>query len=238
MVIKQIISFFLHYATTLAYSLGVRSNKFSQNLLPPSPREKKLMDELTETPSKLFNNILAILLLATIMFKLMQRSTRVISTKSKKKKPHAVSSLQARYLVVFWLIRCADWLQGPYFYELYASKVSSSFVLGNLFVTGFASAALFGPLAGRIADTCGRKKATIAFCVLYILGAASTKSSILTILFLGRIVSGVGTSLMFTAPESWLVAESQQGGIDPDGSYLEETFGLVRITCINIGMNA
>jgi hypothetical protein len=31
---------------------------------------------------------------------------------------------------------------------------------------------------------------------------------------------------MFTAPESWLVAESKQHDKDPDGTYLEETFGL------------
>ena len=97
-------------------------------------------------------------------------------------------------------------------------------------MTGFASAALFGPLAGRISDSFGRKKATLAFCVLYSLGAASTKSSSLYILFLGRVLSGIGTSLMFTAPESWLVAESKQHEHDPGGSHLEETFGLVRTT--------
>ena len=97
-------------------------------------------------------------------------------------------------------------------------------------MTGFASAALFGPMAGRISDTFGRKRATLAFCVLYSLGAASTKSSFLSILFLGRVLSGIGTSLMFTAPESWLVAESKQHDKDPDGTYLEETFGLVRST--------
>eukprot|EP00954_Amorphochlora_amoebiformis_P011252 880559-Amorphochlora_amoeboformis.AAC.1 len=33
-----------------------------------------------------------------------------------------VRSLQRRFLSVFWMMRMADWLQGPYFFEVYASK--------------------------------------------------------------------------------------------------------------------
>jgi MFS family permease len=127
---------------------------------------------------------------------------------------------------VFWILRGADWLQGPYFYELYTSKVPASFI-SLLFVAGFASAALFGPFVGRAADQYGRKKATLAYCILYAMGAASTKCSGLGILVFGRVLSGVGTSIMFCAPESWLVAEFQKSKDDPNGSFLGETFGLV-----------
>ena len=37
--------------------------------------------------------------------------------------PAAMRSLHWRFLIVFWLLRMADWLQGPYFYEVYASKI-------------------------------------------------------------------------------------------------------------------
>jgi len=186
------------------------------------------LEQLISTPSGLFNTILVALVLATATFKMLERSTtnRVIQSTPTTKKPCSVKSLQIRFLIVFWLLRCADWLQGPYFYELYASKVSVSFI-SKLFVAGFASAALFGPLVGRASDQFGRKKGTLAFCILFALGAASTKSSVLAVLFLGRILSGIGTSLMFSAPEAWLVAESQQSKDDPGGSYLGETFGLV-----------
>jgi MFS transporter, MFS domain-containing protein family, molybdate-anion transporter len=132
-------------------------------------------------------------------------------------------------LSVFWLLRCSDWLQGPYFYEVYASKVvngvsASLSLVSRLFLTGFASTALFGPMVGRAADQYGRKKATLAFTVLYALGALSTKSMALRLLLLGRVASGIGTSLLFSAPESWLVAEAQNSGDDPDGTYLGETF--------------
>jgi hypothetical protein len=146
-------------------------------------------------------------------------------------KPASIKALQRRFLAVFWLLRCSDWLQGPYFYEVYASKVingaqASMSLVSKLFLTGFASTALFGPSIGRAADAYGRKKATLAFSLIYALGALSTKSVTLQVLFLGRILSGIGTSLLFSAPESWLVGEAQRSGDDPDGKYLGETFGL------------
>lgn len=193
--------------------------------------------ELTSTPSGLFNTALIALALTTATFKILQRSTDISQGKQKtKEKPASVKSLQIRFLIVFWLLRCADWLQGPYFYEVYASKVfngaqASLGLISKLFLTGFASTALFGPIVGRLSDQYGRKKGTIAFTLLYALGAASTKSPVLAVLFAGRLMSGIGTSLLFSAPEAWLVGESQQSNDDPDGTYLGETFGMVRILC-------
>ena len=102
--------------------------------------------------------------------------------------------------------------------------------VSRLFLTGFASTALFGPLVGRLCDSYGRKAGTLAFALLYSLGASSTKSNILGVLLLGRVLGGIGTSLLFSAPEAWLVGEAQREGVE---SSLGETFGLVRIyACI------
>jgi hypothetical protein len=197
---------------------------------------------VTRNPSSLFNSALVSLALTTAVIKVIQKSsqqTTVASTSDPENttiisKPKSITSLQMRYLSVFWLIRCADWLQGPYFYEVYASKVfggmqASMGLVSKLFLTGFASTALFGPLVGSAADTYGRKRGTLAFCLIYAIGAASTKSPLLSILLLGRVFSGIGTSLLFSAPESWLVGESQKSGDDPEGKYLGETFGMVRV---------
>lgn len=197
---------------------------------------------VTRNPSSLFNTALVSLALTTAVIKVIQKSsqqtTAAASTSDPENttiisKPKSITSLQMRYLSVFWLIRCADWLQGPYFYEVYASKVfggmqASMGLVSKLFLTGFASTALFGPLVGSAADTYGRKRGTLAFCLIYAIGAASTKSPLLSILLLGRVFSGIGTSLLFSAPESWLVGESQKSGDDPEGKYLGETFGMVR----------
>ena len=189
------------------------------------------------TPVRLFNTCLLAVALLTTTFKVLQA---VDSKKNEseevaaaaKQKPESVKSLQRRFLSVFWLLRCADWLQGPYFYEVYASKVfggapASMSMISRLFLTGFASTALFGPAVGRAIDSYGRKKGTLAFSILYAVGALSTKSPLLAVLLFGRVMSGIGTSLLFSAPESWLVGEAQKSGDDPDGEYLGETFGLV-----------
>jgi MFS family permease len=123
----------------------------------------------------------------------------------------------------------ADWLQGPYFYQVYASKTFGA-ATGNamtwvsrLFLTGFASTALFGPLVGRLCDTYGRKAGTLVFSLLYSLGAMSTKSNVLGVLLAGRVMGGIGTSLLFSAPEAWLVGDAARTGVE---SSLGETFGL------------
>ncbi len=189
------------------------------------------------SPAAFFNSSLITLAILTAAFKVYQRaSASSDKSGSVPTKPKSVKELQIKFLAVFWLLRCADWLQGPYFYEVYASKIfngvpASLALVSKLFLTGFASTALFGPSVGRALDTYGRKKGTLAFAAIYALGAFSTKSPLLQVLFLGRVMSGIGTSLLFSAPESWLVGEAQESGDDPDGSWLGETFGLVSSHC-------
>ena len=96
--------------------------------------------------------------------------------------------------------------------------------VSRLFLAGFASTAFFGPLVGRLCDSYGRKAGTLAFSIIYSLGAYSTKSDSLPLLLRGRVFGGIGTSLLFSAPEAWLVGEANREGVE--GS-LGETFGLV-----------
>lgn len=189
---------------------------------------------MTSNPTNLFNTNLIILALTTAFIRIISRVSDSTNADAKQKaaekdvKPAHIKSLQIRFLAVFWLLRCADWLQGPYFYEVYSSKVfdgipASLAVVSKLFLTGFASTAFFGPFVGKLSDAKGRKRGTLVFALLYSLGAASTKSNILYVLLLGRVMSGIGTSLLFSAPEAWLVGEATKGD---GGKYLGETFGL------------
>ena len=139
----------------------------------------------------------------------------------------AAAGVRRRFLPVFWLLRMADWLQGPYFYEVYSSKVfggkaASMDLVSQLFLAGFLSTALFGPYVGRLADKRGRKLGTLAFAVLYGAAALTTKSSLLWVLFAGRVLSGVGTSLLFSAPEAWLVGDATKNDC---GASLGGVFG-------------
>jgi len=215
------------------------STALSMSLLSVRGGASSLITSLVSTPTSLFHTCLGGLAISTAILKFFLRvppaESQTVSTSSKMvkaDKPKSISSLQLRFLAVFWLLRCADWLQGPYFYEVYASKVfggqsASLTLISQLFLTGFASTALLGPFVGRATDTYGRKKGTLAFALLYSLGAASTKSPLLGMLLAGRVLSGIGTSLLFSAPESWLVGEAlNQTKYEKGGDYLGETFGL------------
>jgi len=130
---------------------------------------------------------------------------------------------------LFTMYIYVDWLQGPYFYEVYSTKVFNGVpatldLVSKLFLVGFASTGIFGPWIGRFVDTIGRKAGTLAFAVLYAIGALSTRSNVLGVLLLGRLAGGLGTSLLFSAPEAWLVGEHQKNKFD--GKWLGETFGL------------
>lgn len=195
-----------------------------------SIRGGSVLAQAASNPTSLFNANLIALALTTAFIKISDKLTSKDNGNDEASpKPVAVKSLQIRFLSVFWLLRCADWLQGPYFYDVYSSKVfngvpASLATVSRLFLTGFASTALFGPIVGRLSDSKGRKRGTLAFALLYSLGAASTKSNILGVLLLGRLFSGIGTSLLFSAPEAWLVGEATSS--EEGGKYLGETFGM------------
>jgi hypothetical protein len=185
------------------------------------------------TPTNFFNALFIALGGFIMLFKLIDRhliskDEGTSSGSSKDAKPEAMKSLQLRFLGVFWLLRMADWLQGPYFYQVYSEKIingapATMDTVSKLFLAGFASTGLFGPYIGSLVDKIGRKTGTIAFCIAYIFGAVSTTSSLLPILFLGRFFNGFGTSLLFSAPEAWLVGEHIKEKQDP--KWLGQTFG-------------
>jgi len=214
-------------STAMEMSLALRGGSVISNA----------MTSINSSPSNFFNANLIGLGLLTVMIRIAERlgvnssEAAQKESSSTNRKPASVKSLQIRFLLVFWLLRCADWLQGPYFYEVYSSKVFNGLpatlaTVSKLFLTGFASTALFGPLVGKTSDTKGRKRGTLVFALLYSLGAASTKSNVLSVLLLGRVMSGIGTSLLFSAPESWLVGEAMKDKEGDGGKYLGETFGM------------
>ena len=184
-------------------------------------------NHLVSNPSNLFNGLLVLLLSGTAIIKSIEKFGSTATT-TKDDKPAEVKDLQTRFLTVFWLLRMADWLQGPYFYEVYSSKIINGLqvtpdLVSKLFLVGFASTGILGPWVGSFVDNFGRKAGTLAFVLLYSLGALSTASNNLWVLLAGRFASGVGTSLLHSAPEAWLVGDYMKKGFS--GSWLGQTFG-------------
>ncbi|KAJ6807465.1 molybdate-anion transporter-like [Iris pallida] len=134
----------------------------------------------------------------------------------------AFTSFKNNYLVVYSLMMAGDWLQGPYVYFLYSSYGFDKGDIGRLFIAGFGSSMLFGTVVGSLADKQGRKRACVTYCITYILSCITKHSPQYKVLMLGRILGGVATSLLFSAFESWLVAEHNKRGFEPQ--WLSLTF--------------
>jgi hypothetical protein len=62
----------------------------------------------------------------------------------------------------------------------------------------------------------GRKRACITYCITYILSCITKHSPQYRILMIGRVLGGIATSLLFSAFESWLVAEHNKVAAHPD----------------------
>ncbi|KAI8540513.1 hypothetical protein RHMOL_Rhmol09G0269200 [Rhododendron molle] len=132
------------------------------------------------------------------------------------------NSFKNNYLLVYSLMMAGDWLQGPYVYFLYSQYGFSKGEIGQLFIAGFGSSMLFGTIVGSLADKQGRRRACVTYCITYILSCITKHSPQYKVLMLGRILGGIATSLLFSAFESWLVAEHFKRGFDQQ--WLSLTF--------------
>ena len=131
-------------------------------------------------------------------------------------------NFQLNYLFVFTVAMFSDWLQGPYVYELYVSYGFNQQEIAELFVCGFGSSMIVGTFVGGLADKYGRRVMCILYCICYILACFTKLVPEYWTLMLGRFLSGISTSLLFSVFESWMVCEHNKQGYD--SSKLGETF--------------
>ena len=143
-----------------------------------------------------------------------------------KREASAVTSrfttFQNNYILIYLLAMFSDWLQGPYVYQLYVSYGFDQQAIAELFVCGFGSSMVVGTFVGGIADKFGRKNACILYSITYILACFTKTVPEYWTLMLGRFLSGVSTSLLFSVFESWMVCEHQKQGFD--SALLGSTF--------------
>lgn len=152
----------------------------------------------------------------------ISRSNAKGATASSTEKNARFTAFQTNYLIVFVLAMFSDWLQGPYVYELYVSYGFNQQEIAELFVCGFASSMIVGTFVGGLADKLGRKGMCIIYCACYIAACCTKMVPDYWTLMLGRFLSGVSTSLLFSVFESWMVCEHFKQGFD--ASLLSDTF--------------
>ena len=115
------------------------------------------------------------------------------------------NTLLMKYLVVYLLAVCSDWVKGAYVYTLYVEYGFSQTDISSLFITTFGSAMIFGTAVGGLADSHGRKKLAIWFTIIHALSCATKHFNDYRALLLGSLLDGVAASLLFTVFDSWLV---------------------------------
>ncbi|KAH8809242.1 hypothetical protein F5884DRAFT_677486 [Xylogone sp. PMI_703] len=143
-----------------------------------------------------------------------------------------LEKLKWMFLPVYACVVGADWLQGPYIYTIYKdTKSLSESTVAYLFTTGFLSAALSALCTGTFSTTTHRHQrlACQVFCIIYALSCLSLLSSSLAVLFTGRVLGGIASTLMFSVFESWMIMEYHRLGLGEEGEEkrLNEIFGLM-----------
>jgi MFS family permease len=107
-------------------------------------------------------------------------------------------------------------------YQLYVSYGFTQQQIAELFVCGFGSSMVVGTFVGGLADKLGRKGMCIVYCLCYIAACLTKLVPEYWTLMLGRFLSGIATSLLFSVFESWMVCEHAKSGFEP--SLLGQTF--------------
>ena len=141
----------------------------------------------------------------------------------------AFASFQTKWLVVYLLAMLSDWLQGAHTHALYSSYGLADSDIRKIFVVGFGSSMVAGTFAGALSDKYGRKRMCVAFALLYILSALTKLVPSFFVLALGRVFSGIATSLLYSVFEAWMVSEHNKRGFAPE--LLSSTFS--RATTFN-----
>lgn len=150
------------------------------------------------------------------------KSSGLNSPTTSKQSLKPFKSFQYNYLIAFLLAMFADWLQGPYVYELYVSYGFDQAAIAELFVCGFGSSMIVGTFIGGLADKYGRKLMCMMYSVSYVIACITKLFPNYWALMLGRFLSGISTSLLFSVFESWMVCEHRKQG--HDDALLGETF--------------
>ncbi|OQS04506.1 Major Facilitator Superfamily (MFS) [Thraustotheca clavata] len=136
-------------------------------------------------------------------------------------KPLGFKKFQKQYVIVFWLVMFADWLQGPNMYTLYKSYGMD---VGKLFMIGFLSSALSSCFVGQLVEKWGPKQACLIYCLLEVMINSMEHFPNFKLLVLSRILGGISTALLSLSFESWMINEHRRRQFPEE--LLGSTFAL------------
>ncbi|CAN8101844.1 unnamed protein product [Discula destructiva] len=147
---------------------------------------------------------------------------------------YELCSFRRNFLAIYLLAMTPETLAGPYLWSLLRDdKGLPEAVVVALFATAYTSAAVSALVVGFLADRYGRRKACLVQCVFHATGCATVVfggGECLPVLFVGRVLAGVGLTLLWTVFESWMVTEWNARGLEnKDGGSMSEMFGMMTL---------
>ncbi|KAH7025675.1 major facilitator superfamily transporter [Microdochium trichocladiopsis] len=145
-----------------------------------------------------------------------------------------VRTFQLNFFIPYALAVAADWLQGPHIYAIYKyEKDIPEQTVAMLYATGFVSGGISASFAGSLADRYGRKQACLLYCCLYVVTCMTMLSDNLAVLFFGRLCGGVGTTLLFSVFEAWVISDYHNKCLELSGLKLGSVFpAMTTISCV------
>ncbi|KAI1260600.1 MFS general substrate transporter [Xylariaceae sp. FL1019] len=141
---------------------------------------------------------------------------------------------KSTFLWVYLLVMGAEWLQGPFTYTLFRhEKALTESTVALFYIITYTGAALSSLFTGYLTDRFGRRRACLCFCFIHALAAVTVYSDQLSILALGRVLAGIGITLLWTAFESWMIAEYNERGLEESELTLGAMFaGMTTANCL------
>ncbi|KAI1124734.1 hypothetical protein F5Y10DRAFT_23218 [Nemania abortiva] len=137
---------------------------------------------------------------------------------------------EARWYKAYSLAVAADWLQGPYLFSLYKDEYNlDAGRVVSLYMTDVITTAISAYFIGILADKHGRKLCCMVYCVLYAMSCFLTIVPVTPLLFLGRILGGISSSILFTVFDSWMVTGFHNGKLDEEGCDLTRTYAATSV---------
>ncbi|CAD7950044.1 unnamed protein product [Amoebophrya sp. A25] len=122
-------------------------------------------------------------------------------------------SLQAKFLLPWYLAALAEWLQGPLLYRIGHRHLNNEHEVHLLLVAGYFSGLLCCFVIGSLADRYGRKRACQSYCLLYGSACILNHFRSFRLLLVSRVLSGAGTCVLYCCFDAWYVKRHRQLGL-------------------------
>lgn len=140
----------------------------------------------------------------------------------------AFCRFQREFLLGYLPALAADWLQGPLLFQLLQSRGFLRSQIAVLYSCGFASNVAFGLVSSVLVDRLGRKKSCVLSSGLCSVSCLLQLSRDFLALATGRVLAALGTSLLFSAFESWYIHEHLEHHDFP-AEWIPDTFSRVAL---------